>query len=113
MVRVPRRVFQRLLPERPTPERLSKPIIYSEPGSRASPSGSSADASWARTGMSRSADGICARSQVYRADGERLRSDPKQSLMADNRDGKKCPKAAFNEFRLNQPSRAGKSLGSL
>jgi hypothetical protein len=38
VVRVPRRVFQRLLPERPTPERASRRITSSEHGSRASPS---------------------------------------------------------------------------
>ena len=39
VVRVPRRVFQRLFPERPIPYRASKPTISSGPGSRASPSG--------------------------------------------------------------------------
>ena len=37
VVRVPRRVFQRLLPQRPTPERCT---TANRPGSRASPSGS-------------------------------------------------------------------------
>ena len=40
-VRVPRRVFQRLLPGRPTPNGALKPTTYSEPGSRALPRGSS------------------------------------------------------------------------
>jgi|HubBroStandDraft_4_1064222.scaffolds.fasta_scaffold801736_2 hypothetical protein len=40
---VPRRVFQRLLPEQPTPSAASKPTFTSSgPGSRASPSGSCA-----------------------------------------------------------------------
>jgi hypothetical protein len=37
VVLVPRRVFQRLLPERPTPERW-KPTTSTAPGSRALPS---------------------------------------------------------------------------
>jgi hypothetical protein len=45
VVRVPRRVFQRLLPERPTPNGASKPTISSGPGSRASPSASCAGVS--------------------------------------------------------------------
>jgi len=40
VVRVSRRVFQRLLPERPTPSGALKPITYSEPVSRASLSAS-------------------------------------------------------------------------
>jgi len=40
VVRVPRRVFQRILPDRPTPERCVGRTTSSEPGSRASPSGS-------------------------------------------------------------------------
>jgi hypothetical protein len=40
VVRVPRREFQRLLPERPTPSAVSRRTTSSEPGSRASPSGS-------------------------------------------------------------------------
>jgi hypothetical protein len=40
VVGVPRRVFQRLLPERPTLERCVEATISSGPGSRASPSGS-------------------------------------------------------------------------
>ena len=40
VVRVPRRVFQRLLPERPTPERCVEAFISGEPGSRALLSGS-------------------------------------------------------------------------
>jgi hypothetical protein len=43
VVRVPRRVLQRLLPERPTPERCVE--AHSGPSSRASPSGSSAGGS--------------------------------------------------------------------
>ena len=39
VVRVPRRVFQRLLPERPTPSDASRRTTSSGPGSRASPSG--------------------------------------------------------------------------
>jgi hypothetical protein len=45
VVQVPRRVFQRLLPERPTPSGASRPTTSSGPGSRASPSGSCAGAS--------------------------------------------------------------------
>jgi hypothetical protein len=45
VVRVPRRVFQRLLPERPTPSSALRRTTSSEPGSRASPRGSSAGAS--------------------------------------------------------------------
>jgi hypothetical protein len=45
VVRVPWRVFQRLLPERPTPERCVEATTSSGPGSRASPSGSCAGAS--------------------------------------------------------------------
>jgi hypothetical protein len=45
VVRVPRRVFQRMLPERPTPERCVEAYyLSSEPGSKASPSANSADA---------------------------------------------------------------------
>jgi hypothetical protein len=40
VVRVPRRVFQRLLPERPTPSDASRRTTSNVPGSRASPSGS-------------------------------------------------------------------------
>ena len=40
VVRVPRRVFQRLLPERPTPERCVEAYYSNGRGSRASPSGS-------------------------------------------------------------------------
>ena len=40
VVRVPRRVFQRLLPNAPTQSGASKPITYREPALRASPSGS-------------------------------------------------------------------------
>jgi hypothetical protein len=40
VVRVPRRVFQRLLPERPTPERCVEAYYPSGPGLRASPRGS-------------------------------------------------------------------------
>src|SRR6516162_6739403 len=36
VVTVPRRVFQRLLPERPTPERCVEAYYLHEPGSRAS-----------------------------------------------------------------------------
>ena len=36
VVRVPRRVFQILLPETPTPERCSKPTIFTGPGSNSS-----------------------------------------------------------------------------
>src|SRR6516164_5495188 len=39
VVRVPRRVFQRLLPERPTPSHVRR-TTFSGPGSRASPRGS-------------------------------------------------------------------------
>jgi hypothetical protein len=35
VVRVPRRVFQRLLPERPTPERCAEAYYLQRPGSRA------------------------------------------------------------------------------
>jgi hypothetical protein len=42
VVRVPRRVFQRLLPERPTPKGASKPISSNGAGSRVSLSGSCA-----------------------------------------------------------------------
>jgi hypothetical protein len=45
VMRVPRRVFQRLLPERPSPSGASKRTISSGPGSRASPSGSCAGGS--------------------------------------------------------------------
>jgi hypothetical protein len=45
VVRVPRRVFQRLLPERSTPRGASMPTTSSGPGTRAWPSGSCADAS--------------------------------------------------------------------
>ena len=45
VVRVRRRVFQRLVPERPTPERWSRRTTSNGPGSRASPSESYADAS--------------------------------------------------------------------
>ena len=45
VLRVPRRVFQRLLSEKLTPSGASRPITYSEPGSRASPSGSCAGGS--------------------------------------------------------------------
>jgi hypothetical protein len=44
VVRVPRRVFQRLLSETPTPQRWSRRTTCSEPGSRGSPSGSCAGA---------------------------------------------------------------------
>jgi hypothetical protein len=44
VVRVPRRVFQRLLPERPTPERCVEAYSYGGPASSASPSASSAGA---------------------------------------------------------------------
>jgi hypothetical protein len=40
VVRVPRRLFQRLLPERPTPERCVEAYFSRGPGSRTSPSGS-------------------------------------------------------------------------
>ena len=43
VVRVPRRVFQRLLPNAPTQSGASKPTISSGPASRASPSGSCGD----------------------------------------------------------------------
>ena len=62
VVRVPRRVFQRLLPERPTPRSVSRLTISSGPGSRASPSESYAGGSCPRMGTWRSAGGICARS---------------------------------------------------
>ena len=39
VVRVARRVFQRLLPERPTPSGASRHTTSSEPASRALPSG--------------------------------------------------------------------------
>ena len=45
VVRLSRRVFQRLVPERPTPTAASRRTTFSEPGSRASPSGSFANAS--------------------------------------------------------------------
>ena len=46
VVRVPRRVFQRLLAERPTPERCVEAYyLSSEPGLRASPSANSAGGS--------------------------------------------------------------------
>jgi hypothetical protein len=45
VARVPRRVFQRLLPERPPPSGASKRTISSEPGWRPSPRGSYAVAS--------------------------------------------------------------------
>jgi hypothetical protein len=45
VVRVPRRVFQGLLPERPTPERCIERTTSSVPGSRASPNGSCAGTS--------------------------------------------------------------------
>jgi hypothetical protein len=45
VVRVPRRVFQRLLPERPTPERCVEAYYLQRTGSRASLSGSCAGAS--------------------------------------------------------------------
>jgi len=45
VVRVPRLVFQRLLPERPSPSGASRLIISSGPGSSASPNGSCAGAS--------------------------------------------------------------------
>ena len=41
VVRVARRVFQRLLPETPTPNGVSRRTISNEPGSRALPSGKS------------------------------------------------------------------------
>jgi hypothetical protein len=50
VVRVPRRVFQRLLPERPTPERCIEPPTYKGPGSRASASGSCAGAQLTQAG---------------------------------------------------------------
>ena len=40
VIRVPRRVFQRLLPERPTPDAAWRRTTSSGRGSRASPSGS-------------------------------------------------------------------------
>ena len=40
VVRVPRRVFQRLLPERPTPERCVEAYYLQRTGTRGSPSGS-------------------------------------------------------------------------
>jgi len=45
IVRVPRRVFQRLLPERPPPSGASRRTISSGRGLRASPSESCANAS--------------------------------------------------------------------
>jgi hypothetical protein len=42
VVRVPRRVFQCLLPEPPTPERCVEPTTSGEPGSSALPNGSCA-----------------------------------------------------------------------
>ena len=45
VVQVPRRVFQRLLPQRPRQSAVSRRTISSEPGSRASPSGSCAGVS--------------------------------------------------------------------
>jgi hypothetical protein len=45
VVRVPRRVFKRLLPERPTPTSAWRLTTSTEPVSRASPSGSCAAAS--------------------------------------------------------------------
>ena len=45
VVRVPRRVFQRLLLERPTLSGASRPTTFSGPGSRASPNGSCVGAS--------------------------------------------------------------------
>lgn len=45
VVTVPRRVFRRLLSERPTPERCVEASISSEPGSRGLPSGSCTGAS--------------------------------------------------------------------
>jgi hypothetical protein len=45
VVRVPRRVFQRLLPERPTPSGASRRTTSNGPGSRVSLSGSCASAS--------------------------------------------------------------------
>jgi hypothetical protein len=44
VVRVPRLVIQRLLPERPTPSGALKRTTYSGPGSSASPKASSATA---------------------------------------------------------------------
>jgi hypothetical protein len=52
VVREPRRVFQHLLPARPSPERCVE-----DPVPRASPSGNCAGVSWPRMGMSRSARG--------------------------------------------------------
>jgi hypothetical protein len=67
VVRVPRRVFQRLLPERLRPNDALKPTTSSGPGSRASPSGSCVGGSWPRTGMSRLAGWTCGkpRRQVH------------------------------------------------
>ena len=45
VVRVPRRVFQRLLPESPNPERCVEAYYLQRPASRASPSGSCAGGS--------------------------------------------------------------------
>jgi hypothetical protein len=45
VVRVPRRVFQRLLPEAPRPSGASRRTIFSAPGSRASLNGSCVSAS--------------------------------------------------------------------
>jgi hypothetical protein len=45
VVRVPRRVFQRLLPERLPPSGGRSLVLYSGPGSRASPSGSCVEGS--------------------------------------------------------------------
>ena len=70
VVRVPRRVFQRLLPESPTPNVVLRPITYSGHGSRPSPSGSSDCASSLMMAMSRSRAEIYARSAWrYRASG--------------------------------------------
>jgi hypothetical protein len=57
VVRVPQRVFQRLLMEQPTPEWGVEAYTSSGPGSRASPSGSYATDGWLRMGTWGSADG--------------------------------------------------------
>jgi hypothetical protein len=61
VVLVPRRVFQRLLQERPTPERCVKHTTCSGPVSSALPSANSAGANWPKTATSRSPDGTCER----------------------------------------------------
>ena len=83
VVRLPQRVFQRLLPERPTPRPpsgASRRTTYSAPASSASPSANPADASWPRMGMSRSAGGTCARCRGRTSRGGRTQVDHRRRI---------------------------------